>query len=328
VNDARLNQILEAVDDDFEMKDLEGPTSEIENLLARGLALNGSVSSSDSHYVHERSTTLDLDWSFDWPQDMPAEEQQREEARVDAVLTAFKERLAEQIVDWNEKIYSELEAAYEDSISEETVAESIRVNEYEFDENGEREDDTGLHYDDLSDRAKENARAWFTDSSDSEAYSESVIVEWKWLLDKKGFKGVDIHWSGFWSQGDGASFTARYIDFSEFFAFPDPLEFPEADREQLWESEEEDFEAKDLELAESRWSYTISTKPTSKAIDYYLDAIPVARQSFIPAVDNRSLEQFAQHQLDQFEKLDKIAPFVPEAWGSLWAWVAANRDKL
>jgi hypothetical protein len=34
--------------------------------------------------------------------------------------------------------------------------------------------------------------------------------EFKRLLEMYGFSGVEVYYSGFWSQGDGASFTGRY----------------------------------------------------------------------------------------------------------------------
>lgn len=36
-----------------------------------------------------------------------------------------------------------------------------------------------------------------------------TIADWKQQLHEKGFEDADIQFSGFWSQGDGASFTAR-----------------------------------------------------------------------------------------------------------------------
>jgi hypothetical protein len=40
---------------------------------------------------------------------------------------------------------------------------------------------------------------------------EGIIEQWKEKLEELGFRDVDIAWSGFWCQGDGASFTAKSI---------------------------------------------------------------------------------------------------------------------
>lgn len=43
-------------------------------------------------------------------------------------------------------------------------------------------------------------------------WSQDVCEFWKEKLDSLGYPGADIRFSGFWSQGDGASFTADTID--------------------------------------------------------------------------------------------------------------------
>lgn len=50
-----------------------------------------------------------------------------------------------------------------------------------------------------------------------EWWSDTISSE-KQELEELGFGGVDINFTGFWSQGDGASFTADSIDFNKFFA--------------------------------------------------------------------------------------------------------------
>lgn len=83
-----------------------------------------------------------------------------------------------------------------------------------------------FQYDELSPMAQEKAREWFRESSAGDNFfSESVIED---AADIADILGIDlrqrrvrlkdgshryepaIQWSGFWSQGDGASFTGTY----------------------------------------------------------------------------------------------------------------------
>jgi hypothetical protein len=62
---------------------------------------------------------------------------------------------------------------------------------------------------------REKLREWATDGS---WWYECVFDNWKPALDQIGFENADISFSGFWSQGDGASFTAsidvrKLVDF-------------------------------------------------------------------------------------------------------------------
>lgn len=67
---------------------------------------------------------------------------------------------------------------------------------------------TLYQYDELNDKAKEKARDWWREASANDTiWQECVIddaMEWLGYL---GFSDVKIAFSGFWSQGDGASFT-------------------------------------------------------------------------------------------------------------------------
>jgi len=49
-----------------------------------------------------------------------------------------------------------------------------------------------------------------------EGWDEQVLEEQKEKLKAFGFSGVAIAYTGFWSQGDGASFTAESIDAAKF----------------------------------------------------------------------------------------------------------------
>lgn len=52
---------------------------------------------------------------------------------------------------------------------------------------------------------------------DRQEWWEPVLEGFTEELKELGFQDIDIHFSGFWSQGDGASFTAR-LDFKEFWS--------------------------------------------------------------------------------------------------------------
>jgi hypothetical protein len=57
-------------------------------------------------------------------------------------------------------------------------------------------------------RAVEKARAWLVEGQTDHDWWEYVYDLWKKALDQIGFENAEIAFSGFWSQGDGASFTA------------------------------------------------------------------------------------------------------------------------
>ena len=52
----------------------------------------------------------------------------------------------------------------------------------------------------------------FLDDTDESYWSEYAIETWTSALEQIGFSEVDIRFSGFCSQGDGASFSAKYVD--------------------------------------------------------------------------------------------------------------------
>lgn len=81
------------------------------------------------------------------------------------------------------------------------------------------EEEKRYNFDDLSDDAKENAMEHY-------AYSDPNWLDYEWWdgvyedfteeMEKFGVYDIDISWSGFNSQGDGASFTSDKIE-SEIF---------------------------------------------------------------------------------------------------------------
>lgn len=57
--------------------------------------------------------------------------------------------------------------------------------------------------------ACEKARQWLQEGATDHDWWEGVYNNWKEALEQIGLEDVDIRYSGFWSQGDGASFTCR-----------------------------------------------------------------------------------------------------------------------
>jgi hypothetical protein len=72
-------------------------------------------------------------------------------------------------------------------------------------------------FDELNDTAKEKAietqRTFENEFNDH--WHEFSIEDWVSELSARGFEGAEISFSGFWSQGDGASFTAQ-IDLNKY----------------------------------------------------------------------------------------------------------------
>lgn len=71
-----------------------------------------------------------------------------------------------------------------------------------------------FHFNELSDEAKQKALDNLRDINTAfDQWHEYILDAWKEKLTAKGFLNAEISYTGFWSQGDGASFTAD-IDFS------------------------------------------------------------------------------------------------------------------
>lgn len=60
----------------------------------------------------------------------------------------------------------------------------------------------------LDGKAKEKALNWLTECATDYEWYDLLLEEWKAKLADLGYIDADIKFSGFWSQGDGASFTA------------------------------------------------------------------------------------------------------------------------
>lgn len=90
---------------------------------------------------------------------------------------------------------------------------TISKEVYSFQELLEKEK-TGAVPSQTVDRVRDKLREWATDH----AWYEFVYSTWKEALDQIGFENADISFSGFWCQGDGASFTAT-IDPEKLLTF-------------------------------------------------------------------------------------------------------------
>lgn len=65
-------------------------------------------------------------------------------------------------------------------------------------------------YGELSEVAKENARNWYREESMHDEWWDFVYTDAKQMASLIGIEIEDIYFSGFSSQGDGASFTGTY----------------------------------------------------------------------------------------------------------------------
>lgn len=67
-------------------------------------------------------------------------------------------------------------------------------------------------------KAIERARSWLREAATDFDWHSCVLDFWEHSLDQIGFENAEIAFSGFWSQGDGASFTAT-VDLEKLVAF-------------------------------------------------------------------------------------------------------------
>ncbi len=66
----------------------------------------------------------------------------------------------------------------------------------------------------LSPEAKQTAISNHKSNFHIDGWEDGVIEDWKEKLEELGYEGVEIGYTGFWSQGDGASFTYQNVDIS------------------------------------------------------------------------------------------------------------------
>jgi hypothetical protein len=90
---------------------------------------------------------------------------------------------------------------------------------------------TVYKFDELEGRAKEKARQWLADTATDHEWWDGVYDLAKEDGAKRGFEIEDIRFSGFWSQGDGASWTGS-VDVKQFVEWM--LEQPEDTPAHRW----------------------------------------------------------------------------------------------
>lgn len=83
---------------------------------------------------------------------------------------------------------------------------------------------TAFEFHELSGKAKQQAMETVGQWQASDAWYEFTIEEFKTRLQEMGFTDPVISFSGFWSQGDGASFTSGWCNLSKLF---DNIDLPE-----------------------------------------------------------------------------------------------------
>jgi len=176
------------------------------------LDVNARVRRTSSHYVHERTTDFELEVSGNWGAT------EAEDVALGRLTDDVQKDIGDTIVNINRKIYKALEQDYEYQNSDEVVDDNITANVYEFEEDGARAVGGGFTFAQLDNRAKEAARTWYREGNfDNNIWSETTLEEWKEALEQMGFSDVEIDFSGFWSQGDGASFTAKRFSLQQWY---------------------------------------------------------------------------------------------------------------
>lgn len=99
----------------------------LENSVSSELDCSAEITRTSSHYVHERTVSLQLTWYPDKVYDMP---------NIMSLLTDLEKDMGEDIIDQCQAIYKDLEEEYEGLTSDESVAETLRINGYEMDHTG------------------------------------------------------------------------------------------------------------------------------------------------------------------------------------------------
>lgn len=71
-------------------------------------------------------------------------------------------------------------------------------------------------FDELSESAQAKVLETERDINVDFAWSKWTLEDWEEQLKAMGFEDPQINFSGFWSQGDGASFTSKRVDILKF----------------------------------------------------------------------------------------------------------------
>jgi len=71
----------------------------------------------------------------------------------------------------------------------------------------------------VTEQAVERAREWMRECCTSVEWWDGAWSAWADALNQIGFTDAELSFSGFWSQGDGASFTCKNVDLDKLKAF-------------------------------------------------------------------------------------------------------------
>lgn len=164
------------------------------------------------NYVHQNST------SFEMTVDNTPEQLDVLGGDFWRVVDHVEKLIKEEVVSINHKIYRALEREHDWLQSDEAVVDSIEANDYKFDEDG-RLGDGELKYDQLDPDAQEAARDNYREGNLDYEWWDHIYEEWIAELEEMGWRNPEINFSGFSSQGDGASFTANGLDFRKWAAW-------------------------------------------------------------------------------------------------------------
>ena len=170
-----------------------GPYYEALKLLEANpyLEVRGRVYSSNSHYVHERSTTVELNpegWMGE------GDDEQSIPDQVHDLFTKLAETLGEQVVAWNRKLTADMYAALESFQSDEMLIDWMNnAANWRFDEDGEQVDlDNFMPVDNLKPGIRDKVLREYADLFDRTPEQVYTVLMQRGLrFDKRGSR-VDV----------------------------------------------------------------------------------------------------------------------------------------
>ena len=175
------------------------------------MEVNGKLTR-HGHYVHQHST------SFEMTVDNTPEQLDVLGGDFWRLVDHVEKLIKEEVVSINNKIYRALEREHDWLQSDEAIDDSIEANDYRYNREGEL--DAGrIKFARLSPKAKERARDNHREGNLDYEWWDHIYEEWITELEEMGWRNPEINFSGFSSQGDGASFTADGLDFRKWAAW-------------------------------------------------------------------------------------------------------------
>lgn len=175
------------------------------------MEVNGKLTR-HGNYVHQHST------SFEMTVDNTPEQLDVLGGDFWRVVDQVERLIKEEVVNINNKIYRALEQEHDWLQSDEAIDDSIEANDYRYNREGEL--DAGrIKFARLSPKAKERARDNYREGNLDYEWWDHIYEEWIAELEEMGWRNPEINFSGFASQGDGASFTATGLDFRKWAAW-------------------------------------------------------------------------------------------------------------